>query len=68
VQAEKGYANPNGDGEDNASVTQSAVSFTDPDSLCTDNDCNLPPIGPGACAGPHACPAGDWRPRSERVC
>jgi hypothetical protein len=42
VQAEKGYANPNGDGEDNASVTQSAVSFTDPDSLCTDNDCNSP--------------------------
>jgi hypothetical protein len=29
VQAEKGYANPNGDGEDNASVTQSVVSFTD---------------------------------------
>jgi hypothetical protein len=42
VQAEKGYANPNGDGEDNASVTQSAVSFTDPDSLCTDNDCKSP--------------------------
>ena len=31
MQAEKGYANPNGDGEDNASVTQSAVSF---EALC----------------------------------
>ena len=55
MRAEKGYANPNGDGEDNASGTQSAVSFTDPDSLCTDNDCNSPHGSP-SCARhlPHS--------------